>query len=196
VSVVIDLIMRIGLCVALGSLSSGIIAEERCEPDGTPERDARLVRLQAALFDEDPKKRLAAVAELEDVGEREPFHGLLTDALLDPHPSVREEAAYALGQIGNAEDLPLLAHALVDPDDGVREAAIVALTEFGGDEAARTLAVALSDEDVELREEALHALVEIGGDVAVVLVRQALADEEAAIRELAIEALEELAEED
>jgi HEAT repeat protein len=70
--------------------------------------------------------------------------GPLTRALSDPHPFVREEAAFALG--ADTAVTPLKG-ALADPFPGVRLAAVKALGLVRGEAAVRALGRALRDPD-------------------------------------------------
>jgi HEAT repeat protein len=90
-----------------------------------------------------------------------------TEALRDPSPKVRKEAAAKLGNVGPADPaaLPALSAALNDPDAAVRREAIVALVKCGP--AAREAAPALEqlrqhDRDAQVRMYAGRALEKLG----------------------------------
>jgi HEAT repeat protein len=86
-----------------------------------------------------------------------------TEALRDPSPKVRQEAAAKLGNVGPSDPaaLPALRAALNDADAGVRREVIVALVKCGP--AAREAAPALeqlrqNDRDAQVRDYAGRAL--------------------------------------
>jgi len=56
----------------------------------------------------------------------------LVEALRDAHPEVREQAAWALGAIGDSRALDGLMSALKDSNAGVRRQAAWALGVIGG----------------------------------------------------------------
>jgi HEAT repeat protein len=91
----------------------------------------------------------------------------LEKALADAQPSVRQNAAWALGRLGakkGAAAVPALSRALEDADPLVRRDAAAALRELGpGAHAAVAplLAHFKSDKDPEVRKTALNALVNI-----------------------------------
>ncbi len=158
-------------------------------------------RLELALSSGDAKARLEAVSELTEKGAAGAAAGdgtagtlerLVAVAQFDDALSVREEAIYGLGEIGDASALPALEQALADRSVRMREAAIDAIADIGGESSAWALAVALEDQDPELREQAVHALGGIGGDAAITLLERALLDDSASVREAVVEALADL----
>jgi HEAT repeat protein len=84
-------------------------------------------------------------------------------ALRDPNPKIRREAAEKLGNVGpsDAQVVPALRTALADKDARVRSAAILALVKCG-DAAAPTLSVLTDlqtkDPDRQVREYAKEAV--------------------------------------
>ncbi len=160
-------------------------APESGESDGDDAAQPLEAALRLALADADSKVRLKAVAELPEVGGDQAAAALAAAALFDQDSSVREEAVYGLGEMGDETTVQILEQALMDPDEGVRETAIEAFTDIGGDDAVRALAFALSDEDPSLRADAVHALGEIGGEAAIRALQQALADEQSSVRKAA-----------
>jgi HEAT repeat protein len=89
--------------------------------------------------------------------------GHWTEAMRDPSPKVRKEAAAKLGNVGPADPaaLPALSAALKDPDAGVRREVILALVKCGP--AARKAVPALErlrqdDRDAQVRVYAGKAL--------------------------------------
>ena len=103
----------------------------------------------------------------------------LIDALSDPHPGVREQAAYALGCLTGTDAADALEVALEDREhDGVRFNAAVALANIGRCGAAVQTLVQFLDPDAEIRV----------GDGSGLFVRQS----DAALRVRAAKALEEI----
>jgi HEAT repeat protein len=102
--------------------------------------------------------------------------------------SVREAAAAALGQIGDAAAVPGLLAALDDANADVRRAA-AALGEIGYAAAVPGLLAALDDAEARVREAAAAALERIGDAAAVPGLLHALRDAEARVREAAAKAL-------
>lgn len=168
---------------------------DRIEASDALDAEELIARSSLALGDHDARARLSAVSTLAEVGDQHAVAPLTAAALSDGEPSVREEAAYALGAIGGQMSIDVLEQALIDPDGDVRGAAIDAFTQIGGDASARALAVALTDRDASLRADAVDALGEIGGETAIGLLRRALQDERSAIRDAAAEYLAELSSE-
>lgn len=87
----------------------------------------------------------------------------LAEALRDPHPGVREEAARALGRCGDAGSAPYLRDLLaLDPEEEVRAAAAGSLGELAGPQAVPSLREALSDRSHAVRAAAAAALDTLG----------------------------------
>jgi HEAT repeat protein len=112
----------------------------------------------------------------------------LFQQLADKNRQVREEAARALGEVGDAQAVPHLIQALSDKYAKVREAAASALGRIGDERAAPHLVQALRDQSMQVRSEAVKALSQIGR-AAVPHVTQALDDEQWKVRERAVSAL-------
>lgn len=164
---------------------------------GALEAHACLEQLNPDLVHDDETVRLAAVSVLAAVGGAQSAAAALAAvARFDADGSVREEAVYGLGEIGDEIGLQILEQALLDPDLRVREAAVDAIVDIGGDESTWALASALNDEVASLREQAVYALGDIGGGIAITILQQALADEQIFIREAAAEALDDLSSQD
>ena len=156
------------------------------------EAGAPIAPLNTFLENQDAKVRMKAVTALTIVGGDQAAAALTTVALTDPASAVRQEAVYALGEIGTDAAIETLKHALLDPHVGVREAAVDAFADVGGEKSALSLAVALKDADPSIRAEAVDALGEIGGQTAIRLLREASTDQHSAVREQAAELLAEL----
>jgi HEAT repeat protein len=79
-------------------------------------------------------------------------------ALADPHPFVRERAAWALGRLGAREGIAYLERALGDTSRDVRYWAITGLKMMGGEKAEEALLQALDDPTESHRLEVLSYL--------------------------------------
>ncbi|MFB0535505.1 MAG: HEAT repeat domain-containing protein [Anaerolineae bacterium] len=112
----------------------------------------------------------------------------LLQQLADKNRQVRQEAARALGDMGDRRAVPHLIQALGDKYAKVREAAASALGRIGDEQAASHLVQALGDQNVRVRSEAVKALSQIG-PAAVPHLIQALGDERWEVRERAASAL-------
>ena len=119
---------------------------------------------------------LAALLVLSGVGcgKRQPMVAggkpvaAWVEALRDPDPGVRKQAAFKLGNVGPADPatLPALIGALKDPDPAVRCEAILAVLKCGP--GAREAAPALTelrqhDRDARVRDYAARALEKLPG---------------------------------
>ncbi len=161
------------------------------------DREADCLALSGrALSAEDVGSRVKAVAEIGDDECEQTGMVLAMAALFDDKVAVREEAAYALGEIDDEHAVKILRLVLMDPSRRVREAVIDSVSDIGGRDAAWVLGFALTDSSGALREEAVYALGEIGGELSVTLLQQAAADEKKSVREAAAEMLARLMEEE
>jgi HEAT repeat protein len=147
--------------------------------------DARAVKpLIGALRDFDVSQ--SAVKALVRLGPAsiEP----LIAALKDPHNGVRERAAEALGQLGDAVE-PLIA-TLQDSDEHVRQNAVKALGQLGDARAVEPLVGALKDSCNGVRQAAADALKRLRWESADAVLRviKAIDDEDVAgcVREGAV----------
>jgi HEAT repeat protein len=152
--------------------------------------------LAKTLVDEDCKIREVAAKRLAEIGV--PIIDPLCNALRDADSGVRQRAAEALGNLGNARaSLGRLAVALDDADNGVRRCAAMAIAKMarqaakiGDGCAVGPLCRALGDSDAEVRGRAAEALVELGDESAVEPLCMALEDSSRWTRWHAAEALE------
>lgn len=104
----------------------------------------------------------------------------LIHALEDEDWLVRQEAAWALGKIGDTRAVDPLIQALKDKHEEVRQRAAMALGDIGDARAVGPLIQVLKDdeEDEDVRESAAGALGKMGEARAVELLTQALKDKE------------------
>ena len=110
--------------------------------------------------------------------------GALVRALCDEDCYVRQEAASALGAMGDPRAVEALIELLEEDDDeDVREEVAWALGKIGDARAVEPLIRALFDTDKDVREEAAWALGRIRDVRAVEPLIQALKDEEEDVRE-------------
>ncbi len=122
----------------------------------------------------------AAVRELESI------------AVGGADAAIREDAIYALADLGSADSLASLEKVLADPIAEVRATAVVALADLRDARVIPALAVAATDPAVLVREEALYALAGLDAESVRPLLVQAATDADAGIRELARELIEEM----
>lgn len=111
-----------------------------------------------ALTHPEKETRLDAVSVLGGVGNHNAAMALVTAALSDAAPEVREEALFTLGEIGDETSVPFLKLALGDPDADVREAALEALGEIGGESAMRLLRQTAASGHPSIRDAAAEVL--------------------------------------
>ena len=88
----------------------------------------------------------------------------LVEALKDANDDVREQAAFALGQVGDKAAVPGLVQALSDAKPDVRQQAAFALSQIGDASAVDALTTAMTkDTDPEVRQQAAFALGQVFG---------------------------------
>ncbi|HLJ56669.1 MAG TPA: MFS transporter [Chthonomonadaceae bacterium] len=150
------------------------------DADSTPARDVLdqlsktrptawrdIQRLRGA---QDEETRLRATSSLATSRTRLAVAELVA-ALSDPSLAVREEAAHALGVIGDPAVVPALITALRDPTTGLAGEAAQALGRIGDRQATPALAAVLADRSgpysLEDRIRAVRALGALGGGDAV-----------------------------
>jgi bilin biosynthesis protein len=105
--------------------------------------------LYPALNAESIDVRCAVVSAIANVAQEKGDSQacqVLVDALIDPAPLIRSEAAAALGQINYPPAIPHLILATRDADSEVRKAAVSSLGRVGDDRAIEPLQSALNDE--------------------------------------------------
>jgi HEAT repeat protein len=125
--------------------------------------DERLVApLVAALSHPDATARALAAGKLAELGDPEAVPALVRVLRGDGDEHVREEAARALGRLGEVAALEPLVAALRDPGDHVREEAAAALGALGDLRADAALRGAVDDRHVMVRRAATEALSRLG----------------------------------
>lgn len=146
--------------VRASDVSVGSVAPEANDPN-SPEPDEVIGSVIEALADSDANTRADAVSALGSAHDNPEAASLAYAALSDADPAVREEAAYALGEIGGEMSLRALEQVLRDPQVDVKRTAIEAIASIGGDQAALALAPLLDDSDAKIRAAAADALSEM-----------------------------------
>jgi len=145
------------------------------------------------LNSENPELRRRGIQSLFrlarlDPAAREAIRGMLDD----DDPRVREEAADAVGRLGDKEAVPMLVQLLNDPEAGVRKEAVQNLSRLGAKEAADAVAKLLSDPSDRVREEAADVLGRLRASQAAPLLLEALKDKNEKVRGEAIASLGEI----
>lgn len=115
--------------------------------------------LEIAYEDEDEGMRLSAVAGMGRSCDMR-WKDILLHELGNSSPAMRYEAAWACGELGLRQAVPILGRLLNDRDRQVREASIWALGQIGGPEAKQLLLAAYEDADEETQEALDEALAE------------------------------------
>lgn len=115
--------------------------------------------LEIAYEDEDEGMRLSAVAGMGRSCDMR-WKDILLHELGNSSPAMRYEAAWACGELGLRQAVPILGRLLNDRDRQVREASIWALGQIGGQEAKQLLLAAYEDADEETQEALDEALAE------------------------------------
>jgi HEAT repeat protein len=117
------------------------------------ERSTAVDRFLEVFSDEDERAALPLYAPVDAS-----VYDALARALSDAEPSVRRQAAFALGILDGRSAVRELQNALQDGDPGVRGAAASALGKVGTSEDGRALVPLLSDASAPVRQRALRAL--------------------------------------
>ncbi len=137
------------------------------------------------------QSELQRVQRLADRPDGQSASKLAAIARDEVNPAVRQEALYAIADVGTEADAPVIAQSLRDPDSSVRIAAIDVLSTMDGDAPAALLIEALNDPDPAIRLRVVDALGDIEGPMASAALQQALGDADAGVRAAAGELLEE-----
>ena len=122
--------------------------------------------LKAAIGDEVPDVRKAAVESLSNVCSGAELLGLMNTALGDEHPQVRIAVVDTLGRDRSVEAREILYVALEDADDWVRARAMETLAANGDPEAAERIAPLLASDNTLIVLKALDSLCQLGGERA------------------------------
>lgn len=117
---------------------------------------------------------------------------LYLEQLQDSKDTVRENAARALGDLGDPSATEPLIQALLDPDEDVRMFAAEALGKLRSEAALKPLIRMLSDEDADVCAAAATALGQIGRSAAVGPIMEQLNHLDRFVRAAAARALGEL----
>jgi HEAT repeat protein len=164
----VSLLLLAAVAVALALLPS-VRHQLAGRVAGDPVADGEPLRYWVYLVraGETKEERAAAARALGEFGPEAPAGAAaaLADALGDPEPLVRRDAATALGRLGPAADAtPRLLAALGDPDQDVRAAAAGALGETRPDDPAALTALlkATGDSDTVVRVAAIMAVGRYG----------------------------------
>jgi len=136
-------------------------------PEVKPEAARTLGRLKVKstasallpLLNGNVVERTAALRTLEEIADPAQSQAVL-DKLADPHPTVRRQAALAMGQLADAQTRHTKSIGLLsDPDDTVRQAAAIVLTPDPSREALAALAKQLDEDYVPLHESLRAAMI-------------------------------------
>jgi len=147
----------------------------------------------AYLSSQSPELRRRGIKALLEVARfdstaREAIRSMLQD----PDPSVRDDAADAIGRLNDKEAVPMLLQLLNDPSEDVRHEAIQNLCRLGVREAAVPIAKLLGDSSPKVREEAADALGRLRATETAPALIQALNDKNEGVRGEVIAALGEI----
>ncbi|GJM43834.1 MAG: hypothetical protein DHS20C21_06760 [Gemmatimonadota bacterium] len=167
---------------ALAKRDVPILLEISALEDRRSPGDGRLVQL---LTDDNAETRAAAARALGRIGVPDGVPALL-DRLQDSDETVRREAIFALGQIGNADARdPLARLAGSNAEAAERGAAVLALGKLDGEGAAEAILPFIGDASPQVRADAAVALARTGDKVAAIDLKPLLTDTDAHVRELA-----------
>lgn len=137
-------------------------------------------------------KRAQAAADIGKLRDKRAFDALIM-ALSDQNAGVRNNAAFALGEIGAIEAVPHLISILKkDTEDWVRKSAAKALGILGSHAAIKPLVEALNDVSLVVRKNVIRSLGKIGGPEAVQALARAASGLDPMVAKMAREALEKL----
>lgn len=151
-----------------------------------------LEKLLIALDDPLPVIRNAAAQELGKAKVKEALPKLLYLLEKDQSSLVRDNVAFALGEIGDNASVPYLIKALRDPDEWVRKSAAKALSFLDAQSAAGELINLLSDESSAVRKTAARTLGILGIKQAIPHLEKLLSDDNILVRKCALQAIEKL----
>lgn len=139
----------------------------------------------------DRDTRRLAVEALGQLGQKSVVSGIRGLLKSDPHDQVRAAAARALGELRDAESLPLLEE-LLSEGTQVQMQAVIAMGAIGSEEAIPALLAQLRHTATEVRYHACNALAQIGNLANTDPVAALLDDNDAMVRRGAEAALKKL----
>jgi HEAT repeat protein len=113
------------------------------------------------LHDRSEQIRLSVANALGDLRHTRAVRPLIDVVLRDPTPAVRQQAATALGRIGDEDAMPVLVGALGDPEYWMRFRALEAIEALEPKDTT-SLENALEDANAEVRRRAALALERLG----------------------------------
>jgi hypothetical protein len=125
-------------------------APESGEPDEMTDLEFEELR-DAALIDEDPDSRIAAIWLLASLEDEEPVLPVLTQALSDENPEVRMAAIQALSEFSEETPIDSLTMALQDSDAEIRFEALSIAAEMSDERVQPLIEQALDDPDEDVR---------------------------------------------
>jgi hypothetical protein len=153
---------------------------------------ALLPEVHTAISDESFEVRARASQVLQDLGTESSL-SVLTNALRDPEPIVRSNAAGAVARIANVREQETLERLMLqDPDSSVRAMIAFSLGDTGNPIFVPALELGLRDRSSIVRAHAATALGQIGSRRAEPALRAALKDPDAQVRRSAERALRQL----
>jgi bilin biosynthesis protein len=121
--------------------------------------------LYKALDSDSIDVRCAVIGAIAHVAQEqldEKSCSVLVNALTDPEPTIRAEAASAFAQVNYPPAIPHLILALQDPDLEVRKAAVSSLGKLGDETVLEPLQTALQDSESVVQILAKLAIAQIG----------------------------------
>lgn len=127
--------------------------------------------LLKALQDPNASLRAAAARLIGESGIKESVNRLVVLLQSDPEPTVRKDAAYALGLIGDVTAVKPVVAALKDKSPMVRGMAAEALAYIRDPSVMDSLLATLQDPSAEVRYWGAFAVGEIGGEDSVPALR-------------------------
>ncbi len=150
--------------------------------------------LQALAHSDWKTRKFAALGlgEVDHIEQLTTVVAALAVRLTDAHLEVRDQSAWALGEIEDATAVESLLNALHDPEARVRTRVAWALGEIEDPSAVKGLVAALNDGDAAVREKAVWALGEIESPTAVEGLLPLLSDADAKVRRQVAWALGEI----
>ncbi len=159
--------------------------------------DALTLRLAE---ENDPRVRKLIVDALGNVGDRRGYEAILSFALKDANPEVREDAVVALGRSLHPDYIEPLIGMLDDPAPAVRMQTLAMLKRMRRhqdrvSELSEAVAERLYDRDPNVRERAILALGDLGDTGKVLDLIRMLGDRREGVRHAAIISLGKLRDE-